>query len=127
MGRLTDNLENAKTKVANYEYELSEEVKTKKSNLGKELFDLLNNEDFEGRIDVTDCDLTIEGEYYDKYTDYYNPNCKLAIVEVVANSEECYVEDEDGNEYFFEDDLTLYEVESIVNEVKSIIEYKNEN
>lgn len=127
MGRLADNLTNAKTKVSHYEYELSEEVMTKKSNLGKELFDLLNNEDFECRIDVTDCDLTIEGEYYDKYTDYYNPNCKLGIVAVVANGEECYVEDEDGNEYFFEDDLTLYEVESIVNEVKSIIEYKYED
>lgn len=127
MGTLEINLENTKNKVAHYEYELSDEVKAKKIELGKELYNLLNTEDYEGSIDVEDSDLSIEGEYYDKYIDYYNPNCKLSIVVVNAGSEDgddCYVEDENGYEHSFLDDLTLAEVETIVNEVKSIIEWE---
>lgn len=126
MGTLEINLENAKNKVTHYEYELSDEVKAKKIELGKELYNLLNTEDYEGSINVEDSDLSIEGEYYDKYTDYYNPNCKLSIVVVNAGSEDgddCYVEDENGYKHSFLDDLTLAEVETIVNEVKSIIEW----
>jgi hypothetical protein len=126
MGRLADNLENATNKVKWYEYETSEEITNKKLELGKEIYKMLlvDEDGFSNGMDLTDTDLTIEGEYYDKYTDYYNPCCKKAIVSLTQDEDgNCLVEDEDGDEYYFVEDLTLAEVENIYNEVKEIIEF----
>mgnify|MGYP003300487191 FL=1 len=126
MGRLADNLENATNKVKWYEYETSEEVTNKKLELGKEIYKMLlvDEDGFSNGMDLTDTDLTIEGEYYDKYTDYYNPCCTKAIVGLTQDEDgNCLVEDEDGDEYYFVEDLTLAEVENIYNEVKEIIEF----
>lgn len=126
MGRLADNLKNATNKVKWYEYETSEEVTNKKLELGKEIYKMLlvDEDGFSKGMDLTDTDLAIEGEYYDKYTDYYNPCCKKAITGLTQDENgNCLVEDEDGDEYYFVEDLTLAEVESIYNEVKEIIEF----
>lgn len=126
MGRLADNLENATNKVKWYEYETSEEITNKKLELGKEIYKMLlvDEDGFSNGMDLTDTDLTIEGEYYDKYTDYYNPCCTKAIVSLTQDEDgNCLVEDEDGDEYYFVEDLTLAEVENIYNEVKEIIEF----
>lgn len=126
MGRLADNLENATNKVKWYEYETSEEITNKKLELGKEIYKMLlvDEDGFSNGMDLTDTDLTIEGEYYDKYLDYYNPCCTKSIVSLTQDEDgNCLVEDEDGDEYYFVEDLTLAEVENIYNEVKEIIEF----
>lgn len=126
MGRLANNLENATNKVKWYEYETSEKITNKKLELGKEIYKMLlvDEDGFSNGMDLTDTDLTIEGEYYDKYTEYYNPCCIKAIVSLTQDEDgNCLVEDEDGYEYYFVEDLTLAEVENIYNEVKEIIEF----
>ena len=121
MGRLLDNITNAKARVAYYEYELSDEVKARKLEASKEIFNLLipNN----GTVNIESAGICIDGEYYDKYLDYYNPNATFELTAVFAYDEEgAFVEDEDGNEHFFLDDLTLSEVETILSEVKDRLE-----
>ena len=65
MGRLADNLENATNKVKWYEYETSEEIANKKLELGKEIYKMLlvDEDGFSNGMDLTDTDLTMEGEY----------------------------------------------------------------
>lgn len=121
MGRISDNLTNAKAKVAYYEYELSDEVKAKKLDASKEIYNLLKNQN--GTINIEGSGISIDGEYYDKYLDYYNPNATFELIAVFAYDEDgAFVEDEDKNEHFFIEDLTLSEVENILREVKDRLE-----
>lgn len=123
MGKLINNLNNAKARLDFCEYELSEEVKAKKFALCKELFYLLHNNTYNNSINIEDANMYVENDHYDKHLDYYNPNCKFYLTNIfVYDTDDAFVEDEDGNEYSFIDDLTLNEVEKIVAEVKYLID-----
>lgn len=123
MATLANKLENLKAQVANLEYELSEEVKAKKIALSDELYRLLDNEKYNGAINIADSNILVEGEYYDKYAEIYVENFRRPVENVYASdSGDSYVEDEDGEEFYFLDHLTLLEVEDILSAVKETIE-----
>ncbi len=123
MATLANKLESLKAQVANLEYELSNEVKAKKIALSDELYRLLDNEKYNGAINIADSNILVEGEYYDKYAEIYVENFRRPVENVYASdSGDSYVEDEDGEEFYFLDNLTLLEVEDIVSAVKETIE-----
>lgn len=123
MTTLANKLESLKAQVANLEYELSNEVKAKKIALSDELYRLLDNEKYNGAINIADSNILVEGEYYDKYAEIYVENFRRPVENVYASdSGDSYVEDEDGEEFYFLDNLTLLEVEDILSAVKETIE-----
>lgn len=123
MATLADKLTSLKTQVSNLEYELSDEVKAKKIALSDELYQLLDNEKYNGTINIIDSNIKVEGEYYDKYAEIYVENFRRPVENVYAcENGDSYVEDEDCEQFYFLDHLTLLEVEDIVSAVKEIIE-----
>jgi hypothetical protein len=122
MATLANKLENLKAQVANLEYELSNEVKAKKIALSDELYRLLDNE-YRGTINIIDANVLVEGEYYDKHTEIYEENYRRPVEFVFACEDgDSFVEDKDGEQFYFLDHLTLSEVEEIVATVKDIVE-----
>lgn len=122
MATLANKLASLKAQVSNLEYELSNEVKAKKIALSDELYRLLDNE-YRGTINIIDANVMVEGEYYDKYTEVYEENYRRPVEFVYACEDgDSFVEDEDGEQFYFLDHLTLSEVEEIVAAVKDIVE-----
>lgn len=127
MATLANKLENLKAQVSNLEYELSNEVKAKKIALSDELYRLLDNE-YNGAINIIDANVMVEGEYYDKHAEVYEENYRRPVEFVYACEDgESFVEDEDGEQFYFLDHLTLAEVEEIVAAVKETIEDIEDN
>jgi hypothetical protein len=123
MATLENKLASLKAQVANLENELSEEVKAKKIALSDELYRLLDNEKYNGAINIAYSNILVEGEYYDKYAEIYVENFRRPVENVYASDcGDSYVEDEDGEEFYFLDHLTLLEVEDILSAVKETIE-----
>lgn len=123
MATLANKLENLKAQVSNLEYELSNEVKAKKIALSDEIYRLLDNETYDGAINIAEANVMVEGEYYDKHAEVYEENYRRPVEFVYACEDgDSFVEDEDGEEFYFLDHLTLSEVENIVAAVKDIIE-----
>lgn len=121
MATLENKLENLKAQVSNLEYELSEEVKAKKIALSDEIYRLLDNE-YRGFINIMDANVLVESDYYDKYTEVYVENYRRPIEFVYAcENGDTFVEDKDGEQFYFLDHLTLSEVEEIVAAVKDIV------
>ena len=122
MATLANKLASLKAQVSNLEYELSNEVKAKKIALSDELYRLLDNE-YRGTINIIDANVMVEGEYYDKYAEVYEENYRRPVEFVYACEDgDSFVEDEDGEQFYFLDHLTLSEVEEIVAAVKDIVE-----
>jgi hypothetical protein len=121
MVTLENKLENLKAQVSNLEYELSEEVKTKKIAMSDEIYRLLDNE-YRGYINIIDANVLVEGEYYDKCTEVYVENYRRPVEFVYAcENGDTFVEDKDGEQFYFLDHLTLSEVEEILAAVKDIV------
>ena len=119
---LENKLAGLKAQVSNLEYELSNEVKAKKIALSDELCRLLDD-NYNGAINIIDSNIMVEGEYYDKYAEIYVENFRRPVEFVYACEDgESFVEDEDGEQFYFLDHLTLLEVENIVAAVKDTIE-----
>lgn len=122
MATLANKLENLKAQVSNLEYELSNEVKAKKIALSDELCRLLDDK-YNGAINIIESNVMVEGEYYDKYAEVYEENYRRPVEFVYACEDgDSFVEDEDGEQFYFLDHLTLSEVEEIVAAVKETIE-----
>ena len=122
MATLANKLETLKARVSNLEYELSNEVKAKKIALSDELCRLLDD-NYNGAINIINENVMVEGEYYDKYAEIYEENYRRPVEFVYACEDgESFVEDEDGEQFYFLDHLTLLEVENIVAAVKETIE-----
>ena len=104
---LENKLTSLKAQVSNLEYELSNEVKAKKIALSDELCRLLD-EKYNGAINIYNENVIVEGEF----------------VEFVFACEygDSFVENENGEQFYFLDHLTLSEVENIVSAVKETIE-----
>ena len=123
MATLANKLESLKAQVSNLEYELSDEVKAKKIALSDEIYQWLDNEKYNGAINITDANVMVEGEFYDKHEEVYEENYRRPVEFVYASKNgDSYVEDEDKEQFYFLDHLTLSEVEEIVSAVKDIIE-----
>jgi hypothetical protein len=121
MATLANKLENLKAQVSNLEYELSNEVKARKIALSDEIYRLLDNE-YKGVINIIDANVLVEGEYYDKYAEVYEENYRRPVEFVFAcENGDTFVEDKDGEQFYFLDHLTLSEVEEIVATVKDIV------
>ena len=122
MATLANKLESLKAQVSNLEYELSNEVKAKKIALSDELCQLLDDK-YNGAINIINENVMVEGEYYDKYAEIYVESFRRPVEFVYACEDgESFVEDEDGEQFYFLDHLTLLEVENIVAAVKETIE-----
>ena len=122
METLANKLASLKAQVSNLEYELSNEVKAKKIALSDEICKLLDVK-YNGTINIADANVLVEGEYYDKYAEVYVENYSRPVKSVYAcEYGDTYVEDEDGEEFYFLDHLTLSEVENIVAAVKDTID-----
>ena len=104
---LENKLAGLKAQVSNLEYELSNEVKAKKIALSDELCRLLDD-GYNGAINIYNENVIVEGEF----------------VEFVFACEygDSFVENENGEQFYFLDHLTLSEVENIVAAVKETIE-----
>lgn len=123
MATFTEKLAVLKSQIAHIEYEMSEEVMSRKNELSNELCKLLDNDTYEGVLDISNAEVRIEAEYYDKYADVYVDSCFHPVKNVYAcNDGDSYVENEDGEVFYFLENLTLKEVEEIVNTVKDMLE-----
>lgn len=123
MATFTEKQASLNAQIAHIEYETSDEVMAKKIELSNELCKLLDNDTYEGVLDISNADVCIEAEYYDKYAEVYIDSCFHPVAKVYAcENGNSYVEDEDGEEFYFTENLTLQEVEEIVNTVKDMLE-----
>ena len=112
-----------KQQIEHIEYELSDEVMAKKLELSNELCKLLDNKTYEGVIDISKEGVSIKAEYYDKYADIYVDNCSHAVKKVYAcKNGLSYVESEEGEEFYFTENLTLEEVDLILTIVRYMVE-----
>ncbi len=123
MATFTERLANQKAQISHIEYEMSEEVMARKIELSNELCRLLDNDTYEGVIDISNAEVCIEAEHYDKYAEVYIDSCSHPVTRVCScENGDSYVEDEDGEDYYFTENLTLQEVEEIVDTVKDMLE-----
>lgn len=123
MATFTEKQASLNAQIAHIEYETSDEVMAKKIELSNELCKLLDNDTYEGVLDISNADVCIEAEFYDKYAEVYVDSCSHLVTKVYAcENGDSYVEDEDGEEFYFTENLTLQEVEEIVNTVKDMLE-----
>jgi hypothetical protein len=123
MATFTERRASLNAQISHIDYETSEEVMARKIELSNELCRLLDNDTYEGVLDISGADVCIEAEFYDKYAEVYVDSCFHPVTRVCACEDgESYVEDEDGEEFYFTENLTLNEVEEIVNTVKDMLE-----
>ncbi len=123
MATFNERLAGLKEEIARIEYEMSDEVMAKKLELSNELYKLIDNDTYKGVIDISNADVCVEGEYYDKYADVYLDSCFHSVKKVYAcENGDSYIESEEGEEFYFTESLTLKEVEEIVNVVKDMLE-----
>jgi hypothetical protein len=116
MGYLQDKMKRAEQSVEYYKYETSDEVINKKLKLQEEISKLLDNEKYNGVLNIDGVGVSIEVEIYCNYTDEY---CEgfVEVIFVKSCEGKVYVEDRDENEYFIIEDINLHRVNEIYNVV----------
>lgn len=102
MGYLQDKLKEAQNVLKHYEYEISEEVTNRKLEWQKQIAERLENDEFEGVLDIEDEYIKIRVESYEPCVDETFTN-KVHLIKVVSDNGEVYAEDDDGEEYFIDD------------------------
>ena len=122
MGTLKDNLKLLEALQAHLNYELSEPVLAEKRKLGQELAELLDNEEYEGVLDLSEEGIEIGGRWESEYSGEVNLEKKVYVCNVYATKDgDFYIDDDDDYEHFFEDDITLADVKAIVDAAKSLL------
>jgi hypothetical protein len=102
MGYLHEKRNEYKRLLDFYNYELSNEVVNRKLEWQKEIAKLLENEKYDGILNIEDECISVVTDDYDTYLDMSFP--KSADIAIVASNDgEVYAQDADGNEYFLED------------------------
>ena len=99
MGRLNNILDNYE-----YSFEMSNKVKENKMKLVDKLYDLFD--EYIGEEELEDSDIKV-GE--------------INVVKITVDTDNVYIEDENGNEYNFFEDITLKEIRSLISSVRKII------
>ena len=102
MGYLHQRKRDAERQLAVFNYELSNMVVNRKLELQKEMSRLLENDKYNGILNIEDYCISVESDGYDLMGETYYYNMR-EIVMVISNDGEVYVQDADGNEYFLDD------------------------
>lgn len=99
MGRLLNLLD-----TYEYSFEMSNKVKENKIKSVDKLYDLFD--EYIGEEELEDIDIKV-GE--------------INVVKITVDTDNVYIEDVNGNEYNFFEDLTLKEIKSLITSVRKII------
>lgn len=102
MGYLHEKRKEAQTMLNTFNYELSEEVTNKKLEQQKIIAELIENDKYDGVLDIEDFDIMVETSEYDYFRDI-ETSYQVPIHKVKSYEGEVYVEDFDENEYFLDD------------------------
>lgn len=102
MGYLQDKQRKAQQMLRYCNYELSQEVTDRKNLWQAEIANLIENDTYEGVLDISGECIKLEVESYDDFIDSAELSY-VNIVNVASNDGEVYVTDADENEYFIDD------------------------
>lgn len=102
MGYLQDKQKKAQQMLDYCNYELSQEVTDRKNLWQAKIADLIENDTYEGVLDISEECIKLEVEAYDDFIDS-NEVSYVNVVNVASNDGEVYVTDADENEYFIDD------------------------
>lgn len=102
MGYLQDKLTEAQNVLNHYKYELSEEVTNRKLDWEKQISERLENDEYDGVLDIEDEGIEIEIESYEPCVDETFTNT-ARLIRVASNDGNVYAEDSDGDEYYIDD------------------------
>lgn len=102
MGYLQDKQRKAQQMLNYCNYELSQEVTDRKNLMQARIADLIENDTYEGVLDISEECIKLEVEAYDRFTDSDDVSY-VNIINVASNDGEVYVTDADENEYFIDD------------------------
>lgn len=118
MGYLQNKLTEAQNVLDHYKYETSVEVKNQKLEWEKQIAERLENDEYDGVLDIEDEDIEIQVESYEPCVDetFINTVC---LIKVASDNGNVYAMDEDGEEYFI-DDLTEKDFKTIYEAVMSL-------
>lgn len=118
MGYLHQRKRDAEQQLAVFNYELSNEVVNRKLELQKEISRLLENDKYDGILNIEDYCIAVETEGYDRMGETYYYDMR-DIVMVISSDGEVYVQDADANEYFLDDirEITFNEIYEAVVEL----------
>lgn len=124
MGYLNERKNKALRMLEFCNYELSNDVVALKMEQQTKISELIENEKYDGCLNVEGCGLTIETTDYDNYNDV-ETECYKEIIKVCSNDGEVYVEDFDEKEYFI-DDIDSITFKMIYDLVNDIVESREE-
>lgn len=102
MGYLHEKRKEAQTMLNTFNYELSEEVTNKKLEQQKIIAELIENDKYDGVLDIADYEIFVETSNYDYFTETETIT-QVPVLQVKSDDGEVYVEDFDYNEYFLDD------------------------
>lgn len=102
MGYLQDKQKKAQQMLDYCNYELSQEVTDRKNLMQAKIADLIENDTYEGVLDISEECIKLEVEAYDDFIDSAEV-AYVNIINVASNDGEVYVTDADENEYFIDD------------------------
>ena len=121
MGYLSEKRKQAQIMLNTFNYELSNEVVARKLEWQKQIAEMIENDEYNGVLNIEDEYISVETEGYDKsYDDYFYT--EKDVIEVGSYNGEVYVVDYDGNEYYL-DDIKESTMKSIY---ESVVELINE-
>lgn len=102
MGYLQEKRREAQTMLNTFNYELSNEIVNKKLEQQKLIAELIENDKYDGVLNIEDFDIMVETSNYDYFTETETIT-QVPIRKVLSYDGEVYVEDFDENEYFIDD------------------------
>ena len=97
MGYLHEKRKEAQTMLNTFNYELSKAVAYKKLEQQKEIAELIENDKYDGVLNIEDFDIMVETSDYDYFTETETIT-QVSIRQVKSYNGEVYVEDFDYNE-----------------------------
>lgn len=118
MGYLQDKQKKAQQMLDYCNYELSQEVIDRKNIMQAKIAELIENDTYEGVLDISEECIKLEVEAYDDFIDS-DEVAYVNIVNVASNDGEVYVTDADENEYFIDDidETTFSQIHNVVIEL----------
>lgn len=121
MGYLSEKRRQAQIMLNTFNYELSNEVVARKLEWQKQIAEMIENDEYNGVLNIEDEYISVETEGYDNSSDDYFYTEK-DVIEVRSYNGEVYVVDYDGDEYYL-DDIKESTMKSIY---ESVVELVNE-
>lgn len=118
MGYLQDKQKKAQQMLDHSNYGLSQEVTDRKNLWQAEIANLIENDTYEGVLDISEECIKLEVELYDRFIDFDEVSY-VNVIKVASNDGEVYVTDADENEYFIDDidETTFSQIHNVVVEL----------